>query len=285
MKKSRFVALAIAAALGIKGVQAAPYDHEFLRVHPDELIATGANVDTLGQIFGAIFAQDWDAMAALYADNYVQHNPDMMDRKEGVIELFKALDYASLVYQPVLQIAEGPYVVAMSKLQFAPDQPMLGAVDINFIRDGQSREHWDIIMPVEDVDKFFGVSRESVPTDQATVEANKDMVAKFLNTVFNLGEVDRIPEFVAEQYVQHGAGENGRGAVIDDARTRFAGAEVDIKRIIGQNDLVLAHTRVTAGSRDFSRVDIWRVTDGMLSEHWGIMQPVPHEQRHPNGMF
>lgn len=46
-------------------VFAAPYDHEWLRVHPDELASTRANVATLGQIFGAIYAQDWDALRGL----------------------------------------------------------------------------------------------------------------------------------------------------------------------------------------------------------------------------
>ena len=266
---------------------AAPYDHEWLRVHPDELATTEANVATLGQIFGAIYAQDWDALRGLYAPNYVQHNPDMADRAEGVIELFSSLDFSTLVYEPVMQIAEGPYVIAYSRLQFAPDQPLLGVVDINFIRDGQSREHWDIIQPVADAEKFLGISAAPTPTDRATIEANKERVAEFINVVFNQGNAEAARDYIGTTYIQHGAGADGVEAVIEDARTRFVGASVDIKRIVAQDDLVLVHSRVTAGPnhKDFARVDIWRVTDGLLSEHWGLMQPVPDEMRHRNGMF
>lgn len=144
---------ALALALATPAL-AAPHDYEWLRVHPEELHQTEDNIATLGQIFGAIYAQDWAALRGLYATNYVQHNPDMSDRVDGVIELFSALDFSTLVYEPVMQIAEGPYVIAFSRLQFAPDQPMLGVVDINFVRDGKSREHWDIIQPVTDPEDY-----------------------------------------------------------------------------------------------------------------------------------
>ena len=282
--KPIFAALALAVATP---ANAAPIDYEWLRVHPEELQQTEANIATLDQIFGAIYAQGWDALRGLYAANYVQHNPDMADRVDGVIELFSSLDFSTLVYEPVMQIAEGPYVIAFSRLQFAPDQPMLGVVDINFIRDGQSREHWDIIQPVANAEDFFAISAPAPPTDRAKIEANKDRVADFINTVFNGGNTEAARDFIAPGYIQHGQGDDGVEAVIEDARTRFAGAEVDIKRIIAQDDLVLVHSRVTAGPdhTDFSRVDIWRVTDGMLTEHWGLMQPVPDGMRHRNGMF
>ncbi len=277
--------LAASLAMTTTLAHAAPYDYEYLTVAEAEKADTADNAATLGAIFQALFAQDWDAIGELYADNYVQHNPDMNDGKEGVIELFSSLNYETLVYEPVLQIAEGPYVVAFSKLQFAPDQPMLGVVDINFIRDGKSREHWDIIQPVEDAEKAFAVSAPMADVDSATQNANKERVAEFINVVFNQGEVDRVEDYIAEDYIQHGMGEDGIEAVKADAKERFAGAEVDIKRIISSGDLVLAHTRVTAGEKDFARVDIWRVNGEKLTEHWGVMQEVPEEFAHNNGMF
>ena len=279
-------AIAISASISMAQTNLpAPFDYEFLTVNPDELVSTQENMATLGKIFESLFSQNWEEMSKLYADNYVQHNPDMNDGKEGVIELFKNLNYEQLVYQPVLQLAEGPYVVAMSKLQFAPDQPMLGVVDINFIREGKSREHWDIIMPVEDAEKFFAVSKESTPHDQSTVDSNKALVADFVNVVFNQRQHDKAREYIGETYVQHGEGNDGVEAVIEDAKTRLASVEVDMKRIIGMNDLVLLHSRVTSEGKEFSRVDIWRVEDKKLTEHWGLMQAVPEEMKHNNGMF
>ncbi|MBK6648533.1 MAG: nuclear transport factor 2 family protein [Betaproteobacteria bacterium] len=242
-------------------------DHEYLTVSATELGETHKNVATLQSIFQAIFKQDWLAIRSLYDDQfYTQHNPDMKDKVEGVIELFQSLDYKSLVYEPVLQIAEGPYVAVLSKLQFAPNQPTMAVVDINFIRDGKSREHWDIIQPFKGPNgsgrtPFDIVMKDAVKVDQQTVDANKRLVADMINEVFNRKQPEKVRQYIGEPYYQHGMGKDGYEDVVRDISERFPDVRVDIKRIIGQNDLVLAHARVFGLGKEFSRVDIWRVRD------------------------
>lgn len=266
-------------------------DHEYLMVSAAELGDTDKNVATLQAIFQAIFKQDWQALRSLYDEQfYTQHNPDMKDKVEGVIELFQSLDYKALTYKPVLQIAEGPYVAVLSKLQFAPNQPPMAVVDINFIRDGKSREHWDIIQPFTAANgsgrtPFDIVMKDTVKTDQATVDANKRLVAEMINEVFNRKQPGKVRQYIGEPYYQHGMGKDGYEDVVRDISERFPDVRVDIKRIIGQNDLVLAHARVFGMGKEFSRVDIWRVRDNKMVEHWGVMQPVPEKMQHRNGMF
>ncbi len=69
-------------------------DHEYLTVSATELGETHKNVATLQSIFQAIFKQDWLAIRSLYDDQfYTQHNPDMKDKVEGVIELLRKRGY------------------------------------------------------------------------------------------------------------------------------------------------------------------------------------------------
>lgn len=268
-----------------------PVDYEYLTVAPEERAQTMDNVRVLQNIFQAIFKQDWESMRSFYDPQYyTQHNPDMRDKVEGVIDLFKSLDYTKLVYQPVLQIAEGPYVVALSKLQYAPGQPEMAVVDINFIRDGKSREHWDIIQVHNGPNgsgrtPFDVVMKDDVKVDSSTVEANKRLVAQMINEVFNRKQANKVKQYVGEPYYQHGMGKDGWEDVVRDISERFTDVRVDIKRIIGQKDLVLAHSRVFSGGKEFARVDIWRVRQAKMVEHWGVMQAVPQEMKHRNGMF
>jgi predicted SnoaL-like aldol condensation-catalyzing enzyme len=39
------------------------------------------------------------------------------------------------------------------------------------------------------------------------------------------------------------------------------------------------------GGRDTAVIDIWRLQDGLIAEHWDVVQPVPDQVQTPNGMF
>ena len=268
----------------------APHDHDFYVVHPEEYSATQANVETLNRILEALAAKDWDTVDELYADNYVQHNPQMRDGKEGVIELFSSLNLEEVVYEQLIMLAEGPYVVTMSKLQYAPGEPEFVVADINLIREGKSREHWDILMPVEGPNdagrSMFDISFENADgVSRDETNSNKQVVADFINIVLNRKGVDRVGGYVARGYVSNSVdGGDGRQSIVE-AVAANASLEYDIKRIIGEADMILAHSQVTIDSVQFAQVDIWRLHDGKLVEHWGVRQPVPDQMAHPNGMF
>ena len=274
----------------VSAAAAAPYDYEYHLVHPQELPDTEANLVVLNLILAALGSEDWEAVDALYADNYVQHNPMMRDRKEGLIELFESFDLTKLIYKQVMKMAEGPYVITKSLARITPDDPFVIIFDINFIRDGKSREHWDIIMPVKGPNKsgrtlFDSEFEDLGDVSQIQVDANKGVVADYINVVVNGRNLDAVADFIVEDYVQHDVdGEDGRQAVID-ALEAMTDVEYDIKRIVGQGDKVLAHSRVFADGRAYAHVDLWRVRDGKLVEHWGATQPVPDEPRNRNGMF
>jgi predicted SnoaL-like aldol condensation-catalyzing enzyme len=50
---------------------------------------------------------------------------------------------------------------------------------------------------------------------------------------------------------------------------------------------VVEHTHVTIepGTRGNAVIDIFRVQDGLIAEHWDVIQEVPAESRNDNGMF
>jgi predicted SnoaL-like aldol condensation-catalyzing enzyme len=60
-----------------------------------------------------------------------------------------------------------------------------------------------------------------------------------------------------------------------------------IKRVIAEGDLVAVHHHVRQHPDDtgFAVVDIFRVDDGKLIEHWDVIQPVPTRAANDNTMF
>ena len=64
-------------------------------------------------------------------------------------------------------------------------------------------------------------------------------------------------------------------------------ARSDIKRLISSDDLVVVHVHSKVNPQDRGRaiVDIFKVTNGKIVEHWDVIQPIPQKSANDNGMF
>ena len=64
-------------------------------------------------------------------------------------------------------------------------------------------------------------------------------------------------------------------------------ARSDIKRVIVQGDLVVLHvlSREHPQDRGTAVVDIFRVKEGKIVEHWDVQQAVPEDAANSNTMF
>ncbi len=59
----------------------------------------------------------------------------------------------------------------------------------------------------------------------------------------------------------------------------------DVRRVIADDPLVAVHNRIALPTGDVAAVDILRIEDGLVAEHWDVVQPVPEESANPHGMF
>jgi predicted SnoaL-like aldol condensation-catalyzing enzyme len=62
---------------------------------------------------------------------------------------------------------------------------------------------------------------------------------------------------------------------------------MDIKRLIAEGDWVVVHNHHTrsAGDRGVAVIDIFRLEDGRIVEHWDVLQDVPESAANNNTMF
>ncbi|RVD30596.1 hypothetical protein EN742_34630 [Mesorhizobium sp. M4A.F.Ca.ET.020.02.1.1] len=128
--------------------------------------------------------------------------------------------------------------------------------------------------------------------DIAKTEANKKVVVGFLETVFDQHRVDEgIERFMGPVYTQHNPGvANGRdafGAFFRDFFSTRPNARFNIKRVFCEGDFVTVHAHWTEDENDRGSavMDIFRVEDGRVVEHWDVIQPIPQHLAHSNTMF
>ena len=126
----------------------------------------------------------------------------------------------------------------------------------------------------------------------ADLEQNKHTVRAFYEESFNDGDPEgAVERYLGDRYVQH----NPQAADGSDAfigfvswyRGEFPELRVEIKRMIAEGDLVVTHGLITTAPEDrgTAAVDIFRVEDGKIVEHWDVLQPVPDEAANDNTMF
>jgi predicted SnoaL-like aldol condensation-catalyzing enzyme len=125
-------------------------------------------------------------------------------------------------------------------------------------------------------------------TDTDIAAANRD---RFLQAFgrFAAGNHEVLHEILREDFIEHSPGNpSGRDAFVEYIKTSpIATATLDLKRVIADADHVVAHYHLSESEADagVAVVDIWRFEDGLITEHWDVIQPVPDKSEIPHGMF
>ena len=127
-------------------------------------------------------------------------------------------------------------------------------------------------------------------------ENNKTMLLKLYEAA-RAKDADALAGFLAADFVEHSPqvahdsrGTPGKQAFLDQftgSSTPFDGAEVDIRRMIADDDHVVVHYQLTSHKypNGVAVVDILRVIDSLFAEHWDVIQPVPEHSANSHGMF
>jgi predicted ester cyclase len=125
--------------------------------------------------------------------------------------------------------------------------------------------------------------------DDVRLERNKQLVRSFITEVINGGRLDRLGDFVAENFVDHSAsagGVQGPAALREQlvtVRRSFEDLRSEEQDMIAEGDRVVYRGRLfgltsLAGRRDpdgAPEIRIVRVEHDKLAEAWGLVDPLP----------
>ncbi len=231
---------------------------------------------------------DEDAMRRLYREDYIQHNPNVPTGIEPVIGLLPALKEAGFDYETHRMIEDGDLVLTHTTYSNAHvfGAETVVAFDIWRMERGQVAEHWDAIIPYYS-ETASGRSQTGGMTevvDRDQTEANKRLVETFVAEVLIKGDVARMSEFFLDgRYDQH-------NPVVKDGPEALADALQEITnnrihRVIGEGNFVLTQSEGAWNGKPMAIYDLFRVEDGYIVEHWDVLQEIPGEMAHENGMF
>lgn len=134
--------------------------------------------------------------------------------------------------------------------------------------------------------------------DSGAVEAereaeNKETVLAFYEKAINEKNFEEAAQFLGDEYIQHNPsaadGAEGLRGFINFLRTEFPEQHNEIKHVYADGDFVILHVHSVRepGTRGRAIVDIFRLDNGKVVQHWDVIQdiPDPSEARNSNGMF
>ncbi|MBP3901450.1 MAG: ester cyclase [Blautia sp.] len=108
---------------------------------------------------------------------------------------------------------------------------------------------------------------------------NKEVIKAFYKEFFNEHIIESADKYVREDYIQHnpgvGQGREALKAAFADKFIEHPEFKLDIKMLIAEDDMVAVYLKNVRpdGTTNCRVVDIYRLQDGKLAEHWDVLQP------------
>jgi predicted SnoaL-like aldol condensation-catalyzing enzyme len=122
---------------------------------------------------------------------------------------------------------------------------------------------------------------------KTTEEANKVLILEAFHTLFNKRDYKAAEQYWSSNYIQHSAHiPPGRDGLFNLIRNMPATLKYEPGTIVAEGDYVIVHGRFsdTGRPRNWIAADVVRVVDGVLAEHWDVLQDEATEAESQSGL-
>ncbi|MBN8829136.1 MAG: nuclear transport factor 2 family protein [Sphingomonadales bacterium] len=294
------------------GTAAMPVDHDAQTEATRKVATAFLNRYFIEHNFGAY---------AEFADpDFIQHNP-MIGKGVAGHRAYFAKIFAAPKPDPApppqahvidMVLVDGDIFSVMHHSVNADGKAKL-FVDLWRVRDGKIAEHWDVIqdMPAQmphqngmgcgfqNYDAAIG-RKDSVESPACGKPDPKvkraDSLKNYRAYVAEVGKGDvmgAIDRWLHPSYKQHSPIiKDGKQGAIDYLKEEWGRPDapkptLGPQRIVAEGDYVLVHYLFNVPGTDVNEahIDVFRFTNGKISEHWDVKQPVPATSANGNAMW
>ena len=120
---------------------------------------------------------------------------------------------------------------------------------------------------------------------------NKELVLAFYHKIIGEKDYEGARQYMGEDYKQHAPyatdGHTGIADWVRKSKEAFPQHRYEVKKVIAEGEFVVLHLHGMNGPNPHgeSVVDIFRIKDGKVIEHWDVIQPIPETADNANSMF
>jgi len=224
-----------------------------------------------------------EAMEAYTGDRYTQHSTGVRDGREGFVEFFS--DFVDRNPKRDIEIVrgweDGRYVFLHVYQSLNDAEHEYVTTDFfDTDEDGKIIEHWDVINEFRGLNPSERTQIDGAVeiTDLDRTEENKAIVREMIEgCLFPGARPERIDDWFAEPYLQHNP-DVGDG--LDTVRRLAQGENrqltyTEIVLVVGCGNFVATLCKADWEGSPLAQVDIVRLEDGKIVEHWDLTEAVP----------
>jgi len=253
------------------------------------------NIDKVAALLDSFNTGDKTAISYINPEKYIQHNLSAADGLAGMGELFAHAPPEGFKANVHRIFADGDYVVSHTEYDFFG--PKAG-FDIFRFENGLIVEHWDNLAEITPPNpsgrtQFDGATEVS---ELNKTDANKLLAKSFVNEILINGKFDTVTNYVnPEKYLQHNSAVADGLDGLSKALEYFAANDMVMiyekaHMVLGSGSFVLTVSEGRFGKtpgEHTSFYDLFRIEDGLIVEHWDVIERIPPESewKNTNGKF
>lgn len=287
------------SAASIAGFESAPGIDNFLSfIDMESMVGTVYEKPTTvamsnGEIAAALLNSlptgDTTVVETYVAPDYIQHNPGVPTGRDALLGMVNQMANSGMAVNVVRVLEDGDYAVTHT------DAGQAALFDVFRFENGMIVEHWDNIQEVAGPNPsghtmFDGPTEV---TDLDKTEENRALVTQMIDDVLIQGNGANITNYIStETYIQHNPGVADGLEGFGEAMAAMAEQGISMEyyvvhHVIAEGNFVLSIAEGAFGGEPTSFYDLFRIEDGLIVEHWDVIETIlPEDQwQNENGKF
>ncbi len=122
------------------------------------------------------------------------------------------------------------------------------------------------------------------------VETNKQIAITAYQRIFGDLDITGVDEYMSKDFLQHNPttadGPEGVKALVQMLISQGVPKQkIVFKHVVADGDIVFLHSRYEMAGKEWRFIDIYRIENGKLAEHWDAMMQMPDNRGNNNPMF
>ncbi len=241
-------------------------------------------------------AKDYEAASALVSPGLIQHTARIGDGLSGLRAFVAQLkaDQPQSRREIKRVLTDADTVIIQAHLIPAPGERGAVVGDILRFAGGKLVEQWGVVHPITgtpDPNNHNDLFGSAMPAATSAEARNKEIAIAFYNAALNDKDWSKAEQYLGPHYTQHSIymqdGAAGLKGLVDRLKSQFPDNHGEIKQAFVDGDIVVLHLHVTryAGHPGWSVIELMRVENDKVVEHWDIFETVPEKVANSNGMF